>query len=65
MIKQQDIKTLLQINGFLGGIACMLEDLHSGESAVSCQIEMCRVEMGNVIERLEKEYERESANQYL
>lgn len=59
MIKEQDIKTLLQINGFMGGIACLLDDLFKGQSAVSAQIELCRVEMGNVIERLEKEYESE------
>lgn len=63
MIKQQDIKTLLQINGFLGGIACTLEDLHDGQSAVSAQIEMCRIEMGNIIEHLEKEYESDRGYQ--
>lgn len=59
MIKVQDIKTLLQINGFLGGLSCMLDDWFKQESIASRQIEICRVEIGNIIERLEKEYESE------
>ena len=32
MIKEQDIKDLYQITGFLGGLACILDDIFNQQS---------------------------------
>lgn len=59
MIKEQDIKDLYQITGFLGGLACILDDIFNQSSETSRQIEDVRVSLANIIFNLEKEYESE------
>ena len=59
MINEQDIKDLYQINGFMGGLAVLIDDWFKQESETSRQIEYVRVRLGNIIDRLEKEYESE------
>lgn len=59
MVKEQDIKDLYQINGFLGGLAVLIDDWFKQESETSRQIEYVRVRLVNIIDRLEKEYESE------
>lgn len=59
MIKEQDIKDLYQIEGFLGGLSALLDDIFNQQSVTSRQIEDSRVVMANIINRLEKEYESE------
>ena len=57
MIKEQDIKDLYQVEGFLGGLSCLMVDWKLDETAHS--IELTRVSLANIIDRLEKEYEHE------
>lgn len=59
MIKEQDIKDLYQVTAFLGGLACIMEDWKLDATAHS--IELTRVSLANIIDRLEKEYESERA----
>lgn len=59
MIKEQDIKDLYQITGFMGGLAVIIDDWFKQESETSRQIEYVRAKLGNIIDRLEKEYESE------
>ena len=59
MIKEQGIKDLYQITGFLEGLSCILDDIFNQSSETSRQIEDVRVSLGNIIFNLEKEYESE------
>lgn len=59
MIKEQDIKDLYQVTGFLGGLSVLLDDIFNQQSETSKQIEDVRVSLANIIYNLEKEYESE------
>lgn len=56
MNREEDIKSLYQIMGFLAGLSALLDDLYNEKSVTSSSIEQTRVTLGNIISRMEKGY---------